>query len=624
MNTYNFLPGVIVDQIDNQLTSVFAPSDDAVLVLGTSGDGVIDTPYQVTDTTAASNEFGLAGSLFRGCAEAALYSDNVIAYRIGTKAMTLSNVGEDSTSGAATPGFNLAFGGVTADAASRYTLWYNAGVLAVYKDGEIQFSNQPNAAVDTGDITITALSGLRNAAAVAGNEGLTIGTGATPSVTGAISVAAAAALAGNVHQVAPTLGNPVDGTSLTKRQIFVAIRQAFDLLQGTQVKVVYAPDAILDNPNVAFYVASDATTVLNNPVTNPNALDWFRITQDPYGDNIYQWASETIDSTGATVPAMSAESASSRVAAGFNEVNFAHTLASFAADVSNIGPKCIAVIGTSAPSSASLRDTRTWVGFLPVYDTNNHPVKSGSGLLGSPYMNGTTSTKLNPLCSDYVNGYRLPGFYVTGNDTYDGTIDEDINGNPVDAGSFMHIFADFGIITSAYGTNYLNNAAGEVAGYLSQLDSASGLTNKAIRIGQVWTPQPAQLDALTKSKISILRSGGRNQNPTLLHDLTAATDASDYTNLVRVRCMGVAIQTMLNRANKYLGESTLDGLTLVSMQAQLTQDLTNLQSRGYITRPSVKVVSSPAQQRIGHATLYLTCRPADELIQLTAQVAIGQ
>jgi hypothetical protein len=81
----------------------------------------------------------------------------------------------------------------------------------------------------------------------------------------------------------------------------------------------------------------------------------------------------------------------------------------------------------------------------------------------------------------------------------------------------------------------------------------------------------------------------------MLHDLTAATDASDYSNLVRVRCMGVVIQTLLARAQKYIGASSLDGLTLVSMQTQLTQDLVALQQRG-CTRPSV-----PAQQRIGHA-----------------------
>jgi hypothetical protein len=83
--------------------------------------------------------------------------------------------------------------------------------------------------------------------------------------------------------------------------------------------------------------------------------------------------------------------------------------------------------------------------------------------------------------------------------------------------------------------------------------------------------------------------------------------------------MGVVIQTLLNRANNYIGQSSLDGLTLISMQTQLTQDLVGLQTRGYCTRPSVNIKSTPAQQRIGHATLNITCHPADELIQLIGE-----
>jgi hypothetical protein len=156
---------------------------------------------------------------------------------------------------------------------------------------------------------------------------------------------------------------------------------------------------------------------------------------------------------------------------------------------------------------------------------------------------------------------------------------------------------DFGFLSTAFVRNYVNNGAGLVAGFLSQIDAASGLTNKQDPHNPGLERSP-QLDALTEAKISVLRSKGANQNPALLHDLTAATNASDYTNLVRVRCMGVVIQTLLNRANKYIGQSSLDGLTLVSMQTQLTQDLVALQTRGYCTRPNVKITSTPAQQRI--------------------------
>jgi hypothetical protein len=624
MQPFNYLPGTIVNTLDGGLNSAFQPSDDAVLVLGTAGQGVVSTPFQVSDLGVTSAEFGFAGSLFRAAAEVATNSDNVLAYRIGTKPMQLLGVGADQTTSATTPGFDITFSDVTADAAARYQIWYAAGVLNVWKDGEIQFSNVANAGVDTGDISISAASGESGAIAVAGNVGLPLGTGQTPLLTGSVTITAAAAETAGLHTTVPTIVAPVDGTSLSKREIYIALRQAFDLLQGIQVKIVYVPDAIVDAPNVAFYVTGDATTVKNNPATNRDALDWLLVTQDQYNDNIYQWAGATKNSAGVTVTPMSAVSAAARVAAGFFEVNFAHTIASFCAEISQIGPKAVAVIGTSLPASVNLTDTRRWVGFLPVYNVAGNAVRDGGGLLGIPYLTGITSTKLNALATDHASGFRKPGLFVTTNDAYDGPIVFDGNNNPNDAGAYIHVFADFGFLTTAYAANYVGNGAGIVAGFLSGLDAASGLTNKQVRMAQVWNPLPAQLDALTEAKISVLRSKGINQNPALLHDLTAATNFSDYTNMVRVRCMGVVIQTLLNRANNYIGQSSLDGLTLISMQTQLTQDLVGLQTRGYCTRPSVNIKSTPAQQRIGHATLNITCHPADELIQLTANVAIGQ
>ncbi len=140
MQTYNNLPGVIINELDGGLNSSFQPSNDSILVLGTAGQGVVNTPYQVQDLGTTSAEFGFNGSLFRGMAEAATYSDNVLGYRIGTTPMELIGVGLDTTVGTATPGFTITFSDVTADAATRYKVWYSTFVLAVWKDNEIQFS----------------------------------------------------------------------------------------------------------------------------------------------------------------------------------------------------------------------------------------------------------------------------------------------------------------------------------------------------------------------------------------------------------------------------------------------------------------------------------------------------
>ena len=75
-----------------------------------------------------------------------------------------------------------------------------------------------------------------------GNAGLELSTGATPTLATAVTVTAAAVLTGTLTQPVPTLTAPVDGLGLTKRQFYVALREALDLLAGIQVQQLYVPD----------------------------------------------------------------------------------------------------------------------------------------------------------------------------------------------------------------------------------------------------------------------------------------------------------------------------------------------------------------------------------------------
>jgi len=182
MPTYNFLPGVIVNTLDGGLTAAFAPQDDSILVIGTAGQGPVNTPFQVTDRAVAAQTFGFSGTLERAIEECATYSDNIIAFRMGAKPLELTGVGEDTTTGTATPGFGITFNGdVSSTAGTDYQVWYKAGVLSVWNSGTLVYSNVTNAAVDTGDITFTGT--------IAGNAGLQLGMGTTPALTGAITVA---------------------------------------------------------------------------------------------------------------------------------------------------------------------------------------------------------------------------------------------------------------------------------------------------------------------------------------------------------------------------------------------------------------------------------------------------
>lgn len=119
MPVYNYLPGVIVNTLDGGLVAPAAPQDDSILILATAGQGPINTPVAVTDRTTSFNTFGGLGTLSRSVEECATYSDNITVLRIGAVPAQLENVGKDTTSGTATPGFSITFSGdVSARAAT--------------------------------------------------------------------------------------------------------------------------------------------------------------------------------------------------------------------------------------------------------------------------------------------------------------------------------------------------------------------------------------------------------------------------------------------------------------------------------------------------------------------------
>jgi hypothetical protein len=536
-----------------------------------------------------------------------------------TTNLTLITAGADTGTASlqTSAGFSIAFSERTADANTRYVIWYKAGDLAVWLDGNLVWSNDSGLGnVDTGDLTITGT--------VVGNIGLQLGSGTQPTFATGITAQAASVLAGTVTDPAPVLVTCNTGLSLTGRQAFVGLRKALDLLDGFQAEQIICsnPLCILDGPNVSLYVSGDSTTAINNPATNPDSLDWLKTTTDAVGNKTYQWASDTVDSNGTTVTAMSAVTAATRLAAGFFEVSWAYELAKFANKVSKLNTTCIAFIGTSGPKTLKLADVRTWIGAPTKVDSTGKPTAAGIGLLGNWLTMGTTAAKLNSLTIDQASGARKPGIFETAEGEFDGTIDQDKNGNPIDIGAYLHICADLGVQTNGWGRNYASNIVGRVAGLCAVLDEKSGLTNKPLGVtqipGLVYTP--TQLDALAGASINVLERLGFNQAAVLLHDFTAATSVSDFSNLVRQRVKGLWVKTLLVRARTFVGESTNDGLQLQALKTALDADIVSLQERGYGSKGQVIISNTDAEARLGHVNLDLTFRPPDELIQINASI----
>lgn len=534
---------------------------------------------------------------------------------------THAAIAQSTTPVISMPGFLVQLGEIAATANTDYSVWYNTGVLYLWLNGNLVYANDVSndVVVNTGDSVVTGST----------TGGLTVGT-STASLANAITISAAAVLSGSSTNPTPVYVAPITGLGMSARATYTAQQDALDLLEGFPVDFVVTPNAILDNPNIAYYVSSDSTTAANNPATNANALDWLLTTVDAFGNKTYHWAGDSVDSKGNSVAPTTFSVPSTRIAANYHEVSFGYQLARFCAaqseapQATNAGT--IGFIGTSGPASLSnfsLSAVRSWIGFLPTYNPiTGNPSVPGAGLLGIPYLTGTTAGKLHSATSDVGNGFRLPGFFATSTGEYDGGAQIDTNGFKVDIGAYIAVQGDYVLQSNSFG-QYVGNIANIVAGKVSALDQLNAATNKPIAgIQQLYRASLNQLDALTFADINVMKYQGAGNLPTSLHDKTAANSASDYILLMRQRIKFLVVQTVLKVANPFIGNGTNDGLQVVAMKTALDTAFLNLQKRGYIGTYTYTITSTLAQQRIGQASIAVNFSPADELIQLLATVSL--
>ena len=670
------LPGSNVAWLDGGLNAAVTFADKATLVIGTSATGPVGSAVQVTNPSVSSALYGIAGTIVQAISEVLLTSDNVLVWRLGTSPAILSNIGLDTDH----PGFVVTAGQRQANAGSIYQIWYSNGAIYLWLNGNLVYADDPynNVSEDSGDslvsgsavagqnlcvelgsafqdtfayavgaqvkpatytgfnYKVTATTGVGGAAEPTWNNvlGATTVSGlvtfeavypSTPSPANALTLVQAAAVTPQLALTAPTLVAAVDGTGMTAKQTYVALAEALDLLSTTQVSQVYCPNVLIDTPNVAFYVVGDATTAFNNPATNPNTvLDWLQTTTDIYGNNTYTWAGTT-----------ALASPAARLAAGYHEVNFGYLLARFAAAQQEELGGCVAFIGTQGPgfyngntaNRYDLLSTRKWVGALPQYSPiTGNPTSFGYGLSGIPYLVGTTSSKLNPLTTDFSSGYRLPGFFENDANEYDGGANTDINGNPIDIGQFLHVVYDQAQLGNAYSAAYIGNLAGVVAGEAATLDQTQALTYKTL-LGTtpIWTPNFAQMNALSFAKVNGLR--GDETVATLIHDNTAALATSDWFTLYNVNLRFMISNIAFTRGKTFLGTGALNGLQATALTTALDADASVLQTRGYISSCQFVVTTTAADARIGQAAVNVLFSAPGQLrilnfsIGITASVA---
>jgi hypothetical protein len=259
-------------------------------------------------------------------------------------------------------------------------------------------------------------------------------------------------------------------------------------------------------------------------------------------------------------------------------------------------------------------------------------VTPGKGLCGQPYLVGTTSDKLNPQVHDIsTKAYRSAGMFQTVSKTdpiFDGEYDEgpviDRNNYPVDIGAHIHAVGEWAWVNNAMGT-YRANLAGVICGFESNLDPKSAITNKVLpSVSQIYRVTMAQLNSLTKAKVNVLRFKGDLEPAALLHDYTCSTDASDYLFILRQNIKFLLCAALFQEADKFIGESSTDGLQLAALGTALDRRITDLKKRGYIAGCDYVIYSTLADRRIGRAFIDLTFNPPDEAVQIRASIAVGR
>jgi len=631
--SYNYLPGMTVITNDGGLYTRKNPTTKSILIFGTSGQGLADQAYQVLDQNQAALEYGFAGSLIRGMSETAVYGDNLYLYRIGTAPAVLSGVGAVSTGGSdpVNKGISISFGDRSVNTATQYTMYYTAGILYVWNAGQLVYANDLGVqVVDTGDITVTLLD------TTFPTLGATIGTAKTLAGSVAIGTAPTAAISAT-HTPAPVYTDAVTGLNLTNRELYIAIQKAMDIMAGFVVNEVYIPNTVVDAPNVAFYVSSDASTAVHNPSANSNALDWLHTSTDSVGNKTYRWASELVDSNGEVVTAHATwTDAADRQADGFYEVNFPYQLARYCAQQSEVqqgNGVCIGFIGMNGPLAGasgllnfSTVNVRSWLGALPTYNpTTGVVTASGKGELGNPYMSGCAAAQLNLLCADKATG-RAKGFFENLIGEYDAGASIDENQMPIDIGAYLVVAGEWASLTNSYGAGYVGSIAGLMAGFVAQLDEKESTTNKPVKaVAQLYHPTLTQLDAAAEVGIHLLRFRNTVDLPRLCHGQTAATLNSDFCEIVRQRIKGKVVSGAFDAADPFIGSSSTDGMQLLSLQTALNHMMTDLRKSGYIGAVfNISIKATQAQMTAGQCDLYITYYSPDEVKKINVHIGLSR
>lgn len=157
------LPGINVSIQDGNLRPETVPVGPAVVVLGTATKGPSKVETRLATAPTALSRFGLSGTLARGAVEVFQGGgDNVVAFRVLATEGKIEHIGDITGVG----GYTIETIGEGSDILEKISVLYDNAedLLKVYDvaSGILVFSNDPDAPVDLGIVSVTGSKALDN------------------------------------------------------------------------------------------------------------------------------------------------------------------------------------------------------------------------------------------------------------------------------------------------------------------------------------------------------------------------------------------------------------------------------------------------------------------------------
>lgn len=315
--------------------------------------------------------------------------------------------------------------------------------------------------------------------------------------------------------------------------------------------------------------------------------------------------------------------------------NFGYQMANLCHQTTINERSMIGIIGVVGPvpagstSKPTLKQTEDWVAALEAFDTT---------------LFGGADFTIGDGVTD-VGGDGVPdkyAFWATRDELipigtpprFDGDVEIDSKGQPVDIGKYISVFADrvrfFNEVAKEVNPTlrfYDANGAAAYAGLVASLPSRLGTTNRVLPSAVPIRPlSPTQVSRLQAKRFVSMRL--RPTGFVVNNGLTWAYNInqffkSDFTQLTTFRITQDALSFVRTRAQQFIGQPN-NAQVRAALESDIDDALKVMQRLGALNRYNFQIIVNPAQAVLGRLRIELTLVPAFEITRIDVSISLAR